>query len=126
MSVVGVVAAVLVAIVFLVAGVSKTAAPDRWRSEAAGMGVRGLLVTVTPWVELVVGALLAVQFQRHVVAWCAVALLIAFTVLLLVRLAQGRRPVCACFGSLSQRPIGAVHVVRNAVFLALAVTAALA
>lgn len=123
--VLGVAAALLVAAVFLVAGVSKVADPHRWRSEASGMGVSGLVVTVTPWFELVLGALLAVQLQRHVVAWLAVALLVAFTVLLVVRLAQGQRPVCACFGSLSQRPIGASNVVRNAVFIALAVLAAL-
>lgn len=126
MHITGIAAAVLVAAVFLVAGITKLSDPGRWRREAAGMGVSGLLVTITPWVELTIGALLAVQFARHALAWLAVALLVAFTALLVVRLAQGRRPVCACFGSLSQRPIGAMHVVRNAIFIGLALVAALA
>ena len=52
----------------------------------------------------------------------AAVLLVAFTVLLVVRLPQGRRPPCACFGALTTKPIGWGNVVRNAIFLALAVS----
>ena len=121
---VGVVAAVLVAGVLLVAGVSKVASPARWRVQAAGLGVPSLLARITPFVELGLGALLLVQVQRHAVAWLAVALFGVFTALLVVRLAQGKRPPCACFGSLSSKPIGPGHVVRNVVFIGLAVVAA--
>ena len=65
------------------------------------------------------------RWQRHAVAWCAVAVLAAFTALLGLRLAQGRRPPCACFGSLSTKPIGAGHLVRNALFLVSALAAAI-
>jgi hypothetical protein len=121
----GAVAAALVAVVLLVAGVSKLARPTRWRTESAGMGVSWRLAQGVPYVETVLGALLLVQLWRHGVAWCAAALFVVFTLLLVVRLAQGRRPPCACFGSLSPTPIGAAHVARNAVFIALAVAAAL-
>jgi len=121
----GVVAAVVVAAVLLVAGVSKLARPTLWRSESSGMGVPWWLARVVPFVETVLGALLLVQLQRHAVAWWAVALFGLFTVLLAVRLAQGRRPPCACFGSLSAKPIGPGHLARNAVFIAVALAAAL-
>lgn len=120
----GVAAAVGVAAVLLVAGVTKVAEPGEWRSQSSGLGVRWWLARLVPFVELVLGALLLVQVQRHVVAWCAVVLFAAFTALLVVRLAQGRRPPCACFGSLSAQPIGPMHVVRNGVFIVLAVLAA--
>jgi len=123
-STVGVVAALLVAVVLLVAGVSKLATPAQWRAQAAGLGVPQLLTTVTPFVELGLGALLLVQMQRHAVAWFAVALFGTFTALLVLRLAQGERPPCACFGSLSSKPIGPGHLVRNAVFMGLAMLAA--
>ena len=122
----GIGAAVAVAVVLLVAGVSKVAQPGQWRSQAAGLGVPRLIAVAVPLVELLLGALLLVQLQRPVVAWCAVGLFVAFTVLLTVRLAQGQRPPCACFGSLSPAPIGPGHIARNAVFIALAVVAALA
>ena len=44
-------------------------------------------------------------------------------VALVLRLAQGRRPPCACFGAWSATPIGWGHVARNAVFAAFAAVA---
>lgn len=89
------------------------------------MGVATVVAAVVPFVELLLGALLLVQFQRHAVAWAAVGLFVLFTALIALRLAQGQRPPCACFGSLSVRPIGPGHLVRNAAFIAIAVLAAL-
>lgn len=120
----GVVAAVVTGLVFLVAAVTKLAAPDAWRAQATDLGVPVAVAAAVPYVEAVVGSLLLVQFQRVVMAWCAVALLTAFTVLLVVRLAQGRRPPCACFGSLTPKPIGPASVVRNVVFVVVALLAA--
>jgi hypothetical protein len=65
-----------------------------------------------------------VQLQRHVLAWIAVGLFVAFTGMLVLRLAQGKSPPCACFGSLSSKPIGAGHIVRNVVLIGLATLAA--
>ncbi|MBI4932281.1 MAG: hypothetical protein HY828_00270 [Actinobacteria bacterium] len=121
---VGVAAAVVVAAVLLVSGVLKLAATREWRSQSAGLGVPWRIARIVPYVEVVLGALLLVQWQRPLVAWCAVALLGSFTVLIGVRLAQGRRPPCACFGAWSARPIGGGHLARNAVFIAAAVAAA--
>ena len=120
----GAAASVMVAVVLLVAGVSKVARPTEWRSQSQGLGVPWVLARVVPFVEIVLGALLLVQVQRHAVAWCAVVLFGVFTGLLLVRLAQGRRPPCACFGSLSSKPIGPGHVARNVVFIVVALVAA--
>ena len=108
----------------LIAAVSKLAQPALWRSQADGLGVPWRLAIVVPYVEATLGALLLVQVQRHAVAWIAVALFGAFTALLALRLAQGKRPPCACFGSLSSKPIGPGHLVRNALFICLAVLAA--
>ena len=121
----GVAAAIVVAVVLLVAGVSKLAKPDEWRAQSAGLGVPWWSARPVPFVEIGLGALLLVQVQRPVVAWCAAALFVAFTCLLGLRLAQGRRPPCACFGSLSSKPIGPAHLARNAVFIVLAVLAAM-
>lgn len=120
------VAAVLVAAVLLVAGVSKVAAPSPWRAQAAGLGVPGVVAAWVPYVEIALGAGLLAQWRRPLAAWAAVVLFAAFTLLLVVRLAQGRRPPCACFGSLSATPIGPAHVARNLLFIGLAVFAAVA
>ena len=124
-SLVGAVAAVVVGLVLLLAGVSKLARPAEWRAQSAGLGVRWGMAKLVPILEVGLGGVLLVQLQRHLFAWFAVALFGMFTVLLLIRIAQGRRPPCACFGSLSSRPIGPGHLARNALFISLAVAAAL-
>lgn len=120
----GVAAAVVVAVVLLVAGVSKLARPVQWRSQAAGLGVPASVAPVVPIVEVIVGSLLLVQLHRHALAWTAAALFGSFTLVLVVNLARGNRPPCACFGSLSSKPIGPSHVARNVLFIAVALLAA--
>ncbi len=121
---VAVAAAVVVGGVLLVAAVSKLARPQLWRTQSAGLGVPWTVAVLVPFVELSLGALLLVQLQRQVVAWAAAVLFVAFSALLARRLAQGQHPPCACFGSLSSKPIGPGQLARNALFVALAILAA--
>jgi uncharacterized membrane protein YphA (DoxX/SURF4 family) len=118
-------ASVLLGAVFLVSGVMKVAAPQQWRTQSAELGVPRVLATVVPFGELAVGALLVAQLARRPVAIVAGAMLLASTALLVLRLSQGRRPPCACFGVWSTKPISWADIVRNAVFLALAAMIAL-
>ena len=118
-------ASVVLGGVFLLAGILKVSAPRRWRSESAGLGVPRSVAGVVPYAELIVGALLVSQVARRQVAVVAAALLLGFTALLVVRLAQGRRPPCACFGAVTTKPIGWGNVARNVVLLALAAAVAL-
>ena len=117
------VAAIVVGIVFIVAGASKLAVGDGWRRQAAELGAPSFSVTPLPWLELAVGAALVVHLGKPVPAVLAIALLIAFSALLIARLREGRRPPCACFGAWSASPIGARHLVRNGVLTVLAVVA---
>ena len=88
------------------------------------MGIPGPVARVVPFIEVVVGTALAVQLAEPWPAVAAIVLLLAFTTVIVVRLLDGSRPPCACFGSRSTRPLGAYHVVRNVALLALAITAA--
>jgi len=125
LDVVAVVASVLLGGSFLVAGGSKVAAGAVWPQQARDLGAPGWVVPVLPWVEIVVGAALVTQLARVAAAVVAAALLAAFTALIVLRLAQGRRPPCACFGAWSAKPLGPGHVVRNAVLFALAIVSAM-
>jgi uncharacterized membrane protein YphA (DoxX/SURF4 family) len=120
-----VIASVLLGAVFIVSGVTKIAAMQQWRAQAADLGVSGLVAGGLPYAELGIGALLVAQIARRPVAIVAGVVLAAFTTLLAVRLSQGRRPPCACFGGLSSKPISWTNVARNAVFIALAAFVAL-
>jgi uncharacterized membrane protein YphA (DoxX/SURF4 family) len=114
------VAGVVLGAVLLLSGAAKLAAGPRWAAQAAALGSPDVAIPVVPWLEIGLGALLVVGVWRAAVALAAAAMLIVFTGLLVVRLAQGRRPPCACFGAWSARPIGLGSVVRNVVLIALA------
>jgi hypothetical protein len=119
------IAAALVGLVFVVASITKLAKPGLWRAQSTDLGVPWAVAAGVPYVEAVVGAALISQWQRPVFGWCAAAVLVAFTALLVAKLAQGERPPCACFGSFTAAPIGPSNVVRNLVLIGLAVAAAL-
>jgi len=126
MSAVGVVASILLGVVFLVAGASKIAAGPEWRAQARDLGAPASIAPMLPWLEIVLGAILVVQLAPVAAAVAALVVLGAFTALIARRLAEGRHPPCACFGSWSAKPLGPGHVARNVGFMALAVIAALA
>jgi uncharacterized membrane protein YphA (DoxX/SURF4 family) len=117
------VAAIAVGVVFVVAGASKLAAGPGWRAQARELGAPAVTVAPMPWIELAVGAALLVGLVSPLPAIAAIVLLVGFTVLLLLRLREGRRPPCACFGAWSASPIGPQHLIRNGVLLVLAVAA---
>jgi len=100
------VAGVLLGAVLLLSGAAKLASGARWPAQAEALGAPAAAVPVVPWLEVGLGALLVTGVWRPVVALAAAAMLLVFTVLLVVRLAQGRRPPCACFGAWSTRPVG--------------------
>ncbi len=126
MSTVGLVASIVLGLVFVVSGGSKIAAGPGWPEQARGLGAPAIVVPVLPWVEIVLGALLVTQVVPIAAAFFAIVLLAAFTVLISLRLIEGRHPPCACFGAWSSKPLGAGHIARNVVFMALGVLALLA
>jgi len=117
----GVIASVILGGVMCVAGGSKIAMGNRWPVEAATLGAPKFVAPIVPWIEIALGALLIVQLKPEVVGALSVALLVAFTLLIMRQLQKGERPVCACFGSWSSKPLSWNHVARNAGFIALAV-----
>jgi uncharacterized membrane protein YphA (DoxX/SURF4 family) len=109
-------------VVLMISGVAK--AVDRnWPAAATALGAPSWVAVPLPWVEIGLGAVLVSGLARPVAAALAAVLLAAFSVLLGVNLARGRRPPCACFGSRSRAPISALNLARNLVLLALAAVA---
>jgi hypothetical protein len=108
--------------VFVWSAVAKRVEFDAWLLQAAEFGVPRRVAGALPWIELLLGACLIAQLWRPWPAVLAGVLLIVFSLAIATRLAQGRRPPCACFGA-SSRPISAWTLVRNACLLVLAVAA---
>ena len=118
--VIGTIASIVLGVVFLVAGGSKIAAGPDWPVQAGGLGAPRWVIPFVPWVEIVVGAALVVQVARRPAALAALSILLAFTALLAIRLREGQRPPCACFGAWSAKPLGPGHLARNAALIVVA------
>lgn len=126
MHVVAVIASVLVGLAFVLAGASKLALGPAWPEQARGFGAPVWIARFVPWIELALGAALVVQLARPLPAIGAIAILMAFTVLIVRHLLAGRSPECACFGAWSTKPVGPGHLARNTALLTLASLALLA
>jgi uncharacterized membrane protein YphA (DoxX/SURF4 family) len=120
---VGTIAAVVLGVVFVIAGATKVALGAAWPAQARAMGAPMPVATFVPAVELVVGAALVTRLAMPLPALVAIGLLIAFSVLIARQLVDGRHPPCACFGAWSHRPLGGGHLARNGLLLVVAVLA---
>ncbi|MCU1398308.1 MAG: hypothetical protein JWN62_1417 [Acidimicrobiales bacterium] len=121
-----VVASVLLGAAFLFAGGAKIAAGPAWPAQGSALGAPSAVVPFVPWLEIVVGAALCAQLIRPLPAIVAALMLVVFTALVGLRLAQGEHPPCACFGSWSAKPLSWRHLARNAVLLSIAIVAIVA
>jgi hypothetical protein len=126
---VGIIAALLLALVFIAAAVAKGRNPTAvsiaasellGRSVPAGTGILVVLL------EAATAVLLAVPPTRQFGGIIAATLLIAFSSAIAQSLRSNRRPQCSCFGAFTSSPISSLDLVRNGALLVLAVLAAAA
>jgi peroxiredoxin/uncharacterized membrane protein YphA (DoxX/SURF4 family) len=124
MDIVLLIARLLLAAVFIVAGLAKLA--DRAGSQQAlrDFGVSSLLATpvgvLLPLAELAVAVALISATSAWWGAIGAFMLLLLFVVGISYNLARGRTPDCHCFGQLHSAPIGWPTLVRNLLLAAIA------
>jgi uncharacterized membrane protein YphA (DoxX/SURF4 family) len=121
----GYAATVLLAAVFVVAGLAKLVRPRRTATSFALLGLPAprALALVVPLLELLVAAtLLAAPDIGGVAALVALAF---FTTLIVAKLARGERVPCGCFGAARPAPLTRADVVRNVLLAGLAVGAIL-
>ena len=123
-SLVGDVARVMLGVALLASGVAKIGQGRGWARQAAALGTPSMVAAVLPWFELSTGAAIASGAGSPWPAITGIVLVAAFTVWIVVQLAAGRHPPCACFGAISTAPLSGWHVARNAALIALGVVAA--
>ncbi len=118
-------AAWLLAAVFAIAATTKLRDPLGTRRSLGDFGLPNprLLALFLPATELATALLLVVNPRLG--GQCAVALLVAFTTLIVGRLMAGHHDACGCFGTWSRRPLSWRDLARNGLLIALSVIAAL-
>ena len=123
-------AAAIVGAVFVYPGVAKLLAGREWPNSAARLGVPRVVAILAMAAEIVIGLgvllgnALGNSMQLGFLV-AGVAMLLAFTVLLVGQMRRADRPPCMCFGGSRQRPIGARDIVRNVSLLVLVIVAIL-
>src|SRR4051794_39202431 len=112
------VARLLLAGVFIVAGVGKLADLPGFRGTLRGFGVgerpARIGAVALPIAELATAVALLAQPSAMWGAVAALLLLIAFTGGIVNALARGDAPDCGCFGALQSAPVSRRQVGRNA------------
>ena len=118
------IARLLLALVFVVAGVAKLADPKGSRQAIIDFGVPSALATplgiLLPLAELAVAVALIPASTAWWGAVGALGLLLLFIVGIGNSLARGRKPDCHCFGQLHSAPAGGKTLARNAALAAVA------
>ena len=118
------VARLLLAIVFVVAGITKLTDRTGLRQAITDFGVPAMLATslglFLPLVELAVAGALIPATSAWWGAIGALSLLLLFIVGIAANLARGRKPDCHCFGQLHSSPAGWKTLGRNGVLAAVA------
>jgi len=118
------VARLLLALVFVVAGLAKLADRQGSRQAAIDFGVPGALATplavFLPLAELAVAMTLIPTSTAWWGAVGALSLLLLFGVGIGANLARGRKPDCHCFGQLHSTPAGWSTLARNGVLAVVA------
>jgi peroxiredoxin len=103
----------------MLAGTTKLRDRAETRRALESFGVPRILLTpgavLLPVTELALGFALLTASSAWLAAIVALALLLAFTAVILISLARGHQPECHCFGSLSSGPIRWSTVARNIV-----------
>ena len=117
-------AEIVLGLVLLASGALKATSRE-WPAQAAAFGAPPPVARALPWTEIALGASMAAALASPWTTAATVALLAGFTVVLVVRIAHGRREPCGCFGELSRRPVDGWTVVRNAVLVGLGAVALL-
>lgn len=110
-------------IVFLSSGALKLRDPS-WLPAARKFGVPSFVAVAVAPTEIFLGAMLFVGVASPWPSIASEIILAIFTVAILrvMRRPVDQRPICACFGRWTARPVGSSSVVRNLVLLVLAAT----
>ena len=118
------VARLVLAIVFVVAGVTKLLDRAGTRRAMSDFGLPSALAPAVALLLPVVELAIAIALIPRATAWWggvgALVVLLAFIVAIAVNLVRGRRPDCHCFGQIYSEPVGWPTVVRNSLLAAIA------
>ena len=89
------------------------------------LAVENLVAMILPWIELIAGLALVSRVHPRAGAWITAALMVIFTLAVVVAMFRGLDIACGCFGTADASRVGLVKLGQNLGMLLLALGASL-
>lgn len=119
-------ARVFLALIFLLSGTTKLLQGKQFAQVVKSYGLlplpfSSIFALFLPWLELTNGLGLLVGLFTSFFTVLAITLFISFNIAVAIALRQGKKIDCNCFGNFQKTPISPVILLRNSIFIILAV-----
>jgi putative oxidoreductase len=123
-------AQVVLGLLFLAAALAKIVDPASLAREVHNFRLvpfwsEHLVAITLPWVELVAGLALVLGIRARAGAWLTGALLVGFTIGVVLAMARGLNFECGCFGTAGGTRVGWAKLGENLGMIAIAVVGSL-
>ncbi|MCP3982395.1 MAG: DoxX family membrane protein [bacterium] len=109
---------ILTGVIFAWAGLAKIGDLPAFASQIHGYGLvpvfsENVLAMTLPWIEVIVALALLLGVRARAAAVVASALMVVFTVAVVIAFAQGKEISCGCFGGQEPKKIDALKLLEN-------------
>ncbi|MCF8239972.1 MAG: DoxX family membrane protein [Melioribacteraceae bacterium] len=112
----------LIGLVFVFSGIEKIISPEHFAVSIINYKmfpteIVNIIAITLPWLELIVGILLIFGLYVRENALIVNAMLLLFTIMVLVALLRGLDIDCGCFGTLDHQKVGIQKITENLLLL---------
>lgn len=112
------IARIVVALMFIVVGVGKITHPEEFAREISNYQLLPIifinpLAIFLPWLELITGMMILFGVQIRANAILVAAMLIAFTIAIIIAVAKGLSINCGCYSQIAAQKVGIPKILEN-------------
>lgn len=118
-------ARVVVALMFIIVGVSKITQPEEFAREISNYQLLPIifinpLAIILPWLEVITGMMILFGVQIRANAIIVTSMLIAFTIAIIIAVAKGLSINCGCYSQIAAQKVGLPKILENTGLIILA------
>ncbi len=116
-------------LVLLAAALAKVGNPAAFATQihhfhAFPAALEPLLAVTLPWIELLAGLALITGLRARAGAWLGLAMMVVFTLAVVLAMSRGLNFECGCFGNADATRIGIKKLIENVALTAVALVGA--
>lgn len=112
------VARIVVALMFIIVGVGKITHPEEFAREISNYQLLPILfinplAVILPWLEVTTGMMLLFGIQLRANALLITAMLVMFTIAIIIAVAKGLSINCGCYSQIAAQKVGLPKILEN-------------